>query len=156
MYKKELLIRPFSPEEAEAAAVVIAKNLKEINSKDYPARVIDAMLSYYSKENIIKLAEKKEVYVAIADGAVRGTVSLEGNSIHAVFVDPEYHGTGLGKSLMEYIEGIARDRGFQTTTLDASLTAYPFYRRLGYTDIRNIESAEFGKAIVMEKKLDHK
>lgn len=153
MSKAEYLIKPFSLEVAGATAEVIIKNLKEVNSKDYPPRVIDAMISYYSIENISKIAEKREVYVVIVDGVVKGTASLDGNSICTVFIDPEYHGGGLGKVLMEYIEEVARGKGIKVASLDASLTAHPFYRRLGYVEVKDIESEEFGKAIVMEKKL---
>lgn len=154
MTKTNYHIKPFNPQLAKATEEVIKKNLKEVNCKDYPEVVIEAMINYYTIDNLIKISEKRDVFVIEKDGIVMGTASLEGNSIHTVFIDPEYHGTGLGKILMEYIEKIARGRGLQITTLDASLTAYPFYKKLGYIDVRNIESEEFGKAIVMEKKLN--
>ena len=153
MLKLKYNIIPFSSALANSTAEVIKRNLEMVNCKDYPEKVIKAMIKYYNSENLIELAEKRDVYIVEVDGSVKGTVSLEGNSICTVFVDPDCHGTGLGKILMEYIEKIAAERGYEATTLDASLTAYPFYEKMGYREIEPIESEEFGKAIVMEKLL---
>ena len=146
-------IKPFAPELAEATAEVIRRNLQEVNCKDYPPKVIEAMIKYYSSENLINIAEKRKVYVVEVKGVIKATGSLEGNGICTVFVNPDHHGSGLGRLLMEYLEEQAAARGYEATTLDASLTALPFYAKMGYVEVKSIESEEFGKAIVMEKKL---
>lgn len=153
MVKSNYIIKPFTPALSEATAEVIKRNLEEVNCKDYPPKVIDAMIKYYSPDNLNKLAVKRLVYVVEVEGTIKATGSLEGNGIYTVFVNPDYHGSGLGRLLMEYLEEQAATRGYEVTTLDASLTAFPFYAKMGYKEVRSIESEEFGKAVVMEKKL---
>ncbi len=153
MNKTEYILMPFSIGHAEGAAGVIRRNLLEVNSKDYPEEVIAAMLKHYSKENLIKLSEKRSFYVIEVAGIVKAVGGLEENSIHTVFVDPNCHGLGLGKLIMKELEALALSKGHRHTTLDASLTAYPFYERIGYMRLKAVESVEFGRAIVMEKVL---
>ncbi|TWT66178.1 GNAT family N-acetyltransferase [Allorhodopirellula solitaria] len=47
-------------------------------------------------------------------------------------VSPARQGSGVGKFLIEHCEANLRERGFQEFTLDARLTAVPFYEKLGY------------------------
>lgn len=41
-------------------------------------------------------------------------------------------GTGIGASLMDYAENVARDKGFTTMIMHARETALGFYEKLGY------------------------
>lgn len=52
-----------------------------------------------------------------------------------VAVRQEMQSQGIGRSLVEESERVARERGFTRMTLNARLTAVPFYERLGYTAI---------------------
>ncbi len=151
--KTEYILKPFSIDQAEGVAEVIRRNLLEVNSKEYPEEVIAAMLKHYSGENLIRLSERRDFYVIEEAGKVKAVGGLEENNIYTVFVDPNCHGLGLGKLIMEKLEAVALSKGYSTTILDASLSAYPFYERLGYSKVREIEDEEFGSAIVMEKVL---
>ena len=51
-----------------------------------------------------------------------------------LFVDPEYRGHGLGKALLAYLEGVARERGcgwLQWAVLKWNQPAIDFYQGLG-------------------------
>jgi N-acetylglutamate synthase-like GNAT family acetyltransferase len=62
-------------------------------------------------------------------------------------------GKGIGRSLMNYAENIARDMGYQTLCMHARKTAVGFYEKIGY----QIVSKEFSEVNIphymMEKKL---
>ena len=52
--------------------------------------------------------------------------------IRAFFVDPAYARQGLGRAILERSESEARQAGFSSLTLMATLSGIPFYERQGY------------------------
>ena len=68
-------------------------------------------------------------------------------------VQNNLQGKGIGASMMNYAENIARDRGFKKLIMHARKTAIGFYEKLGYKVTGN-EFIEISiPHIVMEKKL---
>jgi hypothetical protein len=55
--------------------------------------------------------------------------------IRQMAVLPRRQGEGLGRRLLEAIEGDLRSRGFRTLVLDARTSAAGFYERLGYSAV---------------------
>ena len=56
----------------------------------------------------------------------------EAAKIRAFFVDPAHARQGLGRAILERSEAEARQAGFSSLTLMATLPGVPFYARLGY------------------------
>ena len=52
--------------------------------------------------------------------------------ISSVFVDPCFHGSGVGRALVDELENVARADGLAEVTLRATGTAIVFYRKIGY------------------------
>ena len=68
-------------------------------------------------------------------------------------VQNNLQGKGIGASMMNYAENIARDRGYKKLIMHARKTAIGFYEKLGYKVTGN-EFIEISILhIVMEKKL---
>jgi len=68
-------------------------------------------------------------------------------------VQKNRQGLGIGESMMQFAENIARDRGFKTITMHARETAIGFYERYGYKT-KGDEFIEINiPHRVMEKKL---
>lgn len=55
--------------------------------------------------------------------------------IKSVAILEEYRGKGLGKYLMEYVENIARERGYKKVNLMGRVSVEGFYNKLGYKTI---------------------
>lgn len=53
-------------------------------------------------------------------------------------VRPDRQGQGAGKFLIDYCEADLRARGFVEITLNARLTAVPFYKQLGYETVGEV------------------
>lgn len=75
-----------------------------------------------------------QFYVAVTDERVVGTgmIDLGTGKIDAVFVSPEYMRRGVGRALMEHLEGLAVRAGLLVIRLDATLNAAQFYRTMGF------------------------
>ena len=68
-------------------------------------------------------------------------------------VQNNLQGKGIGASMMNYAETIARDKGYKKLMMHARKTAIGFYEKLGYKTVGNEFSEVKIPHIIMEKKL---
>ncbi|MBN1923219.1 MAG: GNAT family N-acetyltransferase [Nanoarchaeota archaeon] len=144
-------LRKFKKEDARKLSYLIRKALTETNINDYSKKVIDYLYERNSPAHIVDRAKIKLTYVAVDGDKVIGTGNLEGNEINTVFVNPKYHGKGIGRKIMEHLEEIAKKKGYKSIKLPASVTAKRFYEKLGYKKVKDQYSKKFGKTILMKK-----
>jgi len=147
-------ILPFKPEDADEVVAIIHRALFEVNSADYSAETIQSMVEELTPQALKDLALKRDVFVAKQNDRAVGTVSLDANKVFTLFVDNSLHDKGVGRELMDYVERLGKDRGYEEIELPASLTAHTFYLKLGYIDVRETHSDEHGTNIIMRKKLN--
>jgi GNAT superfamily N-acetyltransferase len=75
--------------------------------------------------------------------SVLATTETEGDcGIWWVATLPEARGRGLAGALLHVALAEARERGMQTTTLQATRLGYPVYERIGYRDLCALEMWE--------------
>jgi predicted GNAT family N-acyltransferase len=92
-------------------------------------------------------AEKDEILIAcMDDGEMLGCCMLvkmdnETVRLRQMAVAPNLHGKGIGASIMNFAENLARDKGFKKMTMHARDTAIGFYRKFGY-DIKGNQFME--------------
>lgn len=96
--------------------------------------------------------ERAHRYIAIADGEAAATVGVwddEGDAgIYYVSTLPAARGRGLATALMTRALLDARERGCETTSLQATKMGRPVYARLGFRDLGAIDMWERRKAPV--------
>ncbi len=105
------------------------------------------------------MAEKNDIHIAcIDDGEVIGCCVLAkvDNGVvrlRQMAVPDNLHGRGIGASIINFAENIARDKGFKIMTMHARDTAIGFYEKFGY----QIKGNQFKEVTlphhVMEKSL---
>ncbi|MDN5274124.1 MAG: hypothetical protein JWP06_25 [Candidatus Saccharibacteria bacterium] len=150
--RESINIRLFRTTDANELSSVIIRCLREVNSKDYAADIIEKMCSYFTPEIIAKLAHERQMFVAEQNGQPVGTVSRDGNKVFTMFVNPDDAGQGIGTKLMGYIEHLVVEEGFKYIETGASITAHDFYHKLGYVDVRESET-DFGLNYILRKPL---
>lgn len=151
MAEQTLHIRPFRAGDAERVAGIVRRCLLDVNSRDYPPEVIARLCAYYTAGQFTKLAARRHIYVA-ETGTVCGTVSRDGNTVHAMFVSPGQIGQGIGRRLLQHAEAQAAADGHAHMEAAATITAHAFYLGLGYSDLRPDETS-FGLTYLMRKPL---
>jgi GNAT superfamily N-acetyltransferase len=152
-------IEQFQDAQAEAVSNLIRRNLLEVNSKDYAEGVINSLAAYFSPATLLKNSQSQTIFVAMQDGEVIGTASLDNFGTAerpeyyavAVFVLPESQRQGIGLRLMEAVELKARELGAEKVTLRAAITAKGFYQKLGYRFRGGCEKLDRHGTYVMEK-----
>jgi GNAT superfamily N-acetyltransferase len=60
--------------------------------------------------------------------------ATEAAKIRAFFVHPDWSRRGIGKMLLDASEAAAREAGFRTFEMGATLTGIPLYARFGYVE----------------------
>jgi len=76
---------------------------------------------------------------AHVNGVLAGYAILdtERSEVHAVFVDPQFAGQGIGKTLLRALEKMAEQPS--ALHLHASLNAVPFYEAAGYRAMKSTQ-----------------
>ncbi|NUS20776.1 MAG: GNAT family N-acetyltransferase [Mesorhizobium sp.] len=148
----ELDIRRATAGDAEAVSRVIVAALRQTNAKDYAADIIARVEQNFSPSAMLRFFKNRQVLVAAMDDRIVGTASLDGTTVRSVFVEPQLQGVGVGKRLMAAIEQAARANGVRLLTVPSSVTAEPFYSKLGF---RAVRESFYGdeRTIVMERLL---
>lgn len=73
---------------------------------------------------------KAATWVWEADGRVVGFMSLLGNEIGALFVDPEFHRSGIGRALVDRARTLRGE--VEVEVFERNLPGRAFYARLGF------------------------
>lgn len=103
--------------------------------------------------------EKDDIHVAaVEDGRVVGTLLLR--SIDArtfrlmrMAVAHDMQGRGVGRALVEWAEGLLRDRGAELLMMHARATAIGFYEKRGYRAVGSSFLEQGIPHVRMEKRL---
>jgi GNAT superfamily N-acetyltransferase len=150
----ECLIRLARREDSESISLVIVSALRETSAKDYPEAVITCVVQSFSPTAVSELLVRRLVFVAVNDDTIVGTASLDGTVVRTVFIDPVWQGRGVGRALMAEVERRAVERGVAVLAVPSSVTAEPFYAKLGFSPVRDSYHGE-ERTIIMERPLLH-
>lgn len=145
-------IRLATAEDATSISNIVKDTIRISNSKDYPPSVIERVVANFPPETVLQLMDSRTVWVAVNNGDVIGTASLDGDTVRTVFVSPSAQGSGVGQRLMQTMEAAALEKNLKVLRVPASLTARNFYARLGYNEVREVVFGE-ERTFLMEKSL---
>lgn len=128
-------IRKYKESDFFALCEIFQRAVKETARRDYSAQQVAAWAQIDEASWRQKLATS-EVQVAVVDGLPVGFISVVGNYIDLLFVAPEFNGQGIARRLLE--PWIVRG---DVLTVDASITAKPFFERQGFLVVarQNVE-----------------
>lgn len=146
------VVRLAQAADAEGISQVILAALHNSNARDYPIDVIARVAINFTPDAVLALLKRRLVLVAIQDQMIVATAALDGNVVRSVFVNPALQGQGIGRLLMIEIELRAREAGVTVLSVPSSLTAEPFYTKLGFNTVRDVYHGN-ERTLVMEKTL---
>ena len=145
-------IRRATVDDAAAISGVILASLRASNAQDYSPAVIARVAGNFGPAAVEALLQKRLVFVATERDRVVGTAGLDGQTVRSVFVAPGKQFMGIGRALMASVEKEAKTAGIEVLTVPASMTAEPFYAKLGYAAVREVLHGE-ERTILMERRL---
>lgn len=135
-----MLVRRFVPADAKEVSALVVKTLREVNSKDYSKEYIEKDVQRLQPKDILERASWTHFYVVTDNKRIVGCGAIgpywdstKESSLFTIFVLPEYQGRGIGRLIIETLE---KDEYFlraHRIEIPASITAVPFYKKMGYT-----------------------
>lgn len=138
------LIRKAIPEDAYGIHLAHMKSIQEVCSKDHSIEEINAWGNRpYNEEQRLQAIKNELVWVAEYQDNIEGYGHLkfyeknetQKGHVHGLYLSPKIIGLGCGKEILDKMvyEGIKA--GISSITLESTLTAYRFYKEMGFHDL---------------------
>lgn len=132
-------IRKFQESDAEAVSALLAITLRTTNIKDYSSEYIENQIKTHQPQNILERASWTHFYVVCDNEKIVGSGAIgpywgktDESCLFTIFVLPEYQGNGIGRKIMQTLEQDEYFLRAKRIEIPASITAVPFYRKMGY------------------------
>jgi GNAT superfamily N-acetyltransferase len=77
--------------------------------------------------------------------------SVDSAKVRAMYTSPRFARRGIGRRVLALCEGAARDAGFRTTELMATMAGVPLYLACGYLPVAHIEDARGGVPVPLTR-----
>ena len=119
--------------ESDKITELVRETIKAVYPKYYPAGAVDFFLAHHKSEKIASDIKAGKVYVIEQDGIIVGTVTIDGNDIARLFVEPSKQGKGYGGKLLDFAENMIFGYS-EKIRLDSSLPAKSIYIKRGYKE----------------------
>ena len=153
-----MIIRRFEEKDAGAVSGLIAETLRKTNRKDYSEEYLEDIIRHLQPDDILARAGWQHFYVAEEDACVIGCGAIgpywgkmDESSLFTVFVHPDHQGRGIGRRIMETLERDAYFLRAKRVEIPASVTAAPFYLKMGYTFKNGVTVPDEEQLLRMEK-----
>ncbi|MBQ8554938.1 MAG: GNAT family N-acetyltransferase [Clostridia bacterium] len=151
-------LRPFAPADAAETAQLIATTLRITNSRDYSAEYIEDTIASHDEKVLLDRAAWSHMYVAVRAGQIIGCGAISSfwggateSILLTIFVLPEYQGQGVGRRIVETLEADEYFLRANRIEISASITAVPFYQRMGYSYKNGVTTPDEEGCIRLEK-----
>jgi GNAT superfamily N-acetyltransferase len=162
MNSETIEIRPFGAGDAEAVSALVRQVFDEHVAPSFEPEGIAEMHRHVSPGAIAERARTHQTFVAwqqvpgtAAEGARAVGVVEVRNAEHVsmLFVRTSHMGLGIATALIARAEEVCRVAGRPTMTVNSSLNAQSFYKRMGFVPSAEPQMTHGFAFMPMEKKL---
>jgi putative acetyltransferase len=151
-------VREFRTEDSDSLADLFFQTVRQIDIRDYSPAQVEAWAP--KSRDLAKWRKSfagKMVFVSEENGKILGFGELESTGhIDRFYIDADHVGHGVGRAIYEKIEHEARSRNISRLFAEASITAKPFFERMGFFVLKeqtvNVQGVGMNN-FVMEKSL---
>lgn len=152
-------LRPLLPQDIPVLAAIFQASIEDLTGEDYSKAQQAAWAAIADDEAAFgrRLGQGLTLVATISASPI-GFISLQGpETIDMLYVHPGAAGHGVASFLYDAIEKLARGRGAQRLTVDASDTARDFFEKRGFQPQRRntiTVGEEWLGNTTMEKRFD--
>ena len=90
-----------------------------------------------------------DTWVIDINGEVKGFIALMGNEVGAIFLQPEFHGMGFGKALMDKAQELHGD--LEVEVFKTNSIGLEFYLKYGFMQMRETLHEPTGQQLLRMK-----
>ena len=133
-----MLVRLYRNGEEQELWRLFFKTIHEVNCRDYSVNQINAWApADLSEEVWCNKIQSISPFVVEHSGKIIGYSDLQDSGyIDHFFCHSDYQGLGVGRLLMSYILKKAHEKGISELSSDVSVTAKPFYEKMGFSVVK--------------------
>ena len=133
-----LILRKAQSADVDHITTLFAETVGEINRHDYNSDQIRAwQQGKYPRSKWEKRIHEQYFLVAIENQELVGFASLTNNGfLDTLFVHKNHQRKGIAKKMVEALIDYARSNNFIRIETEGSITAQPFFTKMGFTVIR--------------------
>ncbi len=133
----DLLIRPLEPYDTDEAAAVWWRSRHADGAQLPPAIHTAEQVATWFAEVLLPDAQ---TWIALDDGRIVAVLTLDGDDLDQLYVDPDAAGRGVGSTLVDLAKDL-RPGGLALWTFQTNTRAQSFYRSHGFTEVRRTNGA---------------
>ncbi len=152
------MIRKFEENDAKEVADLIVTTMRITNIKDYSLEYIENDIKSLTPEYLIKRMSWTNGYVYCDNNKIVGCGFIgsywgkeDESSLYTIFVLPDFQGKGIGRKIVETLEKDDYFLRAKRIEIPASITACPFYIKMGYDYKNGISEPDNEQLIRLEK-----
>lgn len=135
-----MIIQKIEDTQYEETAKMIERAVRYSQfSRFYPRCEIENVVKSLDADGVKKRASWTNFYVVIENSSIVGCGAIgeywgskTESSLFSIFVDPKYQGKGIGSKIIETLEQDELFTRAKRVEIPASMSAIPFYRKMGY------------------------
>jgi len=128
-------IRLFAPQDTEQIARLFHETVREVNQPDYTINQVKAWAPHdLHFHDWLQFCSQNLTYIAEEQGIILGFAQLEYNGyIDCFYCHKHCQRRGIGTQIYASIEAKACQLGIERLYTEASITAKPFFLKMGFS-----------------------
>jgi GNAT superfamily N-acetyltransferase len=134
---EDLLVRPLEPADTGAAAAVWWRSRHADGSQLPPAVHTEEQVAAWFADVLLP---DGQTWVALDGERIVAVLTLDGDDLDQLYVDPAAAGQGIGSALVDLAKDL-RPGGLALWTFQRNTRAQSFYRRHGFVEVRRTDGS---------------
>lgn len=128
-------IRSYNDSDALPLLKLFCETIHIVNSKDYSPEQVQIWGNFDKKKERWKESfQNKDVFICESNNEIVGFCELEPTGhIDRFYIAHTHIGKGVGKILFQALKEKAHALNLSTLTVEASITARPFFEKMGFS-----------------------